>query len=339
MDFLNDRVGWLTEARGFVCLTTDGGHSWKGLGEYSDANLHDPHFLDADHGYAIRSDNALMATQDGGVTWRQIYPGLWPSSYHGFKACFFNSEDGVAVGTLTDPRAVLTTEDGGFSWRKTGSVPGGDNITDFSFSDPQHGWVIIDTYSDMNTADHVFRRIIYRTSDGGLSWQEVAQPTGNKNEYAGVSSINDNTGYFFNGWGHLWVTHDGGRTKEVVDDTDSHSHSFQFISATEGWKIQDQMLYATADAGHTWHRIHLDFAVDDYDLVTTRSAWVIVGHKQLFSTTDGGESWTAYDLGSVNPNGIAFADAKHGWLVDDHVTRYHTGDGGQTWTQVNPFEH
>jgi photosystem II stability/assembly factor-like uncharacterized protein len=77
LDFLNCRVGWLTNARGFVCLTTDGGYTWKTLGQYSDlsdSGLQHPDFLDVEHGFAISSD-ILMATSDGGVTWRQVNVG------------------------------------------------------------------------------------------------------------------------------------------------------------------------------------------------------------------------------------------------------------------------
>lgn len=338
LDFVNDRMGLLTEDRGPAFITTDGGRSWKGLN--TDHAFSCPDLLDAAHGFVIRR-NILFGTRNGGVTWRQVYPALWPtpeSVSPGLKACFWNAQCGVAMVH----GAVLTTEDGGVTWRKTGPAPGSGDVIDFSFPDARHGWVITEGFS--GDENNPIERTIYQTSDGGLTWRTLRKTSDSKNLYADISFVNDETGFVASGWGHLWVTHDGGRTLQVVSVADSNASRFQFVSAVEGWKMQDHGLYATTDGGHAWRRIALDSPVADFDLVTASAAWAITAssypggyHPQLLSTTDGGENWTVFDLGSVNPAGIAFADAKHGWMVDDQGNRYHTTDGGETWTEIDPY--
>ncbi len=106
ISFVNNQVGFFSEARGFVLETTDGGCAWKTLGDYRDTPLKDLHFFDSKHGYAIYRNNLLM-TQDGGTTWKQIYPGLWPTLFD--LTHFFNSDDGVSAGSLVEPRAILGT--------------------------------------------------------------------------------------------------------------------------------------------------------------------------------------------------------------------------------------
>ncbi|HVJ49080.1 WD40/YVTN/BNR-like repeat-containing protein [Desulfitobacterium sp.] len=336
LDFLNAKVGWLAETRGFTYITMDGGHTWKGLGDYRDAPLRELHFLDSKRGYAVYR-NALLTTQDGGSTWKQIYPGVWPSLFTLTR--FFNSYDGVSAGTLVEPGAILRTTDGGHMWLHIGSVPGGGRIIDLSFPDQQHGWVITESFSGTD-----IQRTIYRTTDGGLTWQTVNRSKEQKNLYAWLSFVDDNTGFVGSGWGHLFVTHDGGRTLQVVDDKDSDSANFQFINSNVGWKTMDHHFYATTDAGQTWRMVPLDYLAVGFDMVSGDTVWAIAKRTLdsppvLLSTSNGGQAWTLHDLENINPAGVVFADAEHGWLVDDHENYYHTGDGGQTWTQVDLLAH
>lgn len=215
-----------------------------------------------------------------------------------------------------------------------------DSIGSETFVDPAHGWVVAG-HTILATNDG---GTIYRTTDGGLTWQTVNRSKEQKNLYAWLSFVDDNTGFVGSGWGHLFVTHDGGRTLQVVDDKDSDSANFQFINSNVGWKTMDHHFYATTDAGQTWRMVPLDYLAVGFDMVSGDTVWAIAKRTLdsppvLLSTSNGGQAWTLHDLENINPAGVVFADAEHGWLVDDHENYYHTGDGGQTWTQVDLLAH
>lgn len=82
LDFWNASVGWLSEERGPIYITTDGGKTWHPLLSLPPLrNMSDVHFLDSKHGYAIYR-NVLFATEDGGTTWRQVYPSRMAHHVH-----------------------------------------------------------------------------------------------------------------------------------------------------------------------------------------------------------------------------------------------------------------
>lgn len=60
--------------------TTNGGKTWQPVLSHPPLrDMSDVHFLDSKHGYAIYR-NVLFATEDGGTTWRQVYP--WRMAHH-----------------------------------------------------------------------------------------------------------------------------------------------------------------------------------------------------------------------------------------------------------------
>ena len=65
-------------------------------------------------------------------------------------------------------------------------------------------------------------------------------------------------------------------------------------------------------------------AVDD------QHAWILQ-NRWLHRTTDGGQTWQAFDLASYGAKDVDFVDRDHGWLVFDSQVLT-TVDGGLTWT-------
>ena len=330
LNFLNAKVGWLSESRGLTYLTTNGGYTWKALGGYRDDPMGDLHFLNQKFWYAIYH-NTLLITHDGGSNWQQLYPGPWPTLFT--ETRFFNSRDGVSVGTLLDPGAILMTTDGGHKWIQTGDVSG--DVIAFSFSDARHGWVITDTSNGAG-----LQRTIYRTSDGGFTWQKVIRTSEEKNLYASISFVNDLTGFVQSGWGHLFVTHNGGKTLQMVNGQDSDASNIQFITPVFGGEIMNRHLYSTIDGGKKWRILLSNYLTEEFDMVSKSEIAVIAtkgaGMRSILMTTsNGGQTWTRYDFSKINPVGVVFSDSEQGWLVDDQNNYYYTTDGGSTWTQAN----
>jgi photosystem II stability/assembly factor-like uncharacterized protein len=84
---------------------------------------------------------------------------------------------------------------------------------------------------------------------------------------------------------------------------------------------------------------------DDISFVDALTGWYGNGEGKLYSTTDGGESWTkVWEQPGTFIRALGFADAKTGYLgnvgtdyypgVTDTNPLYKTTDGGVTWTAV-----
>ncbi len=65
----------------------------------------------------------------------------------------------------------------------------------------------------------------------------------------------------------------------------------------------------------------------------TRQVWVLMADGRLFSSSDGGQSWSQLQVPET-PRTFSFQDEKSGEIVARSGERYVTGDGGQTWKKA-----
>lgn len=123
------------------------------------------------------------------------------------------------------------------------------------------------------------------------------------------------------------------------------------LDANVGWGLNGPVVLRTADGGATWYDVTpkasgapilgSDFADADHGIVATA-----LGESSpltLYSTTDGGKSWsksaTGNGTGGVE---VQSTDATHGWVLvhegmamgSEAVALLHTKDGGASWTTV-----
>ncbi|HVB11305.1 MAG TPA: YCF48-related protein, partial [Bacillota bacterium] len=120
--------------------------------------------LDATTAWAVAAGTggyALLATTDGGKTWRPLYQAAKAATL-GRLWGFVDSGHGWALGSATDPTAMLKTADGGATWTPAGRVPVTQPLA-AGFSDLLHGWV-----ADLQGA--------YVTADGGATWTKITVP-------------------------------------------------------------------------------------------------------------------------------------------------------------------
>ena len=160
--FVDRLHGWAAGESGLIIVTSDGGWSWFRQTAPTGGDLAAVEFADTLHGWAVGEDG-IIATADGGLTWQsQTSPTVGLTALS-----FVDAAHGWAAGGGT----VVATTDGGATWNVSGLAPSGTvDLDSISFVDELHGWVAGSHVPDAQSFD---TGCIYRTSDGGQTWQLV----------------------------------------------------------------------------------------------------------------------------------------------------------------------
>jgi photosystem II stability/assembly factor-like uncharacterized protein len=305
--------------------------------------LEDVHMMTASTGWAISwrvngpDRFELVRTVDGGCHWKIVTP-----ANHGslFASHYAYISESAAWVELVDGKKITyaRTTDGGANWQfalSSGSdflaSPGGSSVT---FLTPERGWLLSEIFQGTKRTGIA----LYRTTNGGLSWQKLIQntlpstPGGSLPStafYTGLTFLNQSTG---------WITADAGGAPDIL-------------------------LYLTFDGGKSWEKQHLPLPQG----ISSLDGGTIVEPPQFFSdrdgmlpvlfwapsglcvyvTHDGGESWqsTAFLYTFENPGFDVslpapvprFASMNFGWFWQGAQFRAShtlvvTHDGGQHWT-------
>jgi len=320
-------ASWQPRSGGFIDTLYDvdcaGGAVWA-LGARWDADS--PFLLDflvsLQEAWGWRPQMGVLLHAPDGVTWREepLPDGLSLSAI-----AFGDQARGWAIGS-TDVWSldldeggdtVFATNDGGGSWASQ------LNLADRTFShicavDAGRAWAATPTS-------------VFRTTDGGLTWQESALPSaGEVDDLVFADAL------------HGWATgRDTGGVNNVVFATVDggvtwQAHAFpqaeepkaldaaSFVDADHGWVLtgyyeEDQSLLRTADGGVTWSAVTVPPGwLNDVAFVSPDVGWAV--GDGVFVTTDSGDTWA--DVGTGRTSGIddtllavAAADATHAWAV------------------------
>jgi len=201
-------------------------------------------------------------------------------------------------------------------------VMSGPYTASYDFISPQVGWAIVVDYAvlgscrspDLAECPSSSTFWIFNTTDGAKHWLR---------QYTGTGQGSEGFLHFFDAQHGLaelgasaYRTVDGGASWRLIKGP-----------ANGDYNPAPQLTFASPNLG--WA-----FA---YDFVNDSAS----GRERLFSTTDGGATWTLLP-GDV-PSGAdfaqrpAFRESGEGWLGGSFVSgpiAYHTSDGGASWRAV-----
>ncbi len=212
--FINNSIGWLCGANGFIFKTTNGGVDWILQAEYPNRYLRHIYFLDENKGWACGATNnfndELLYTTNGGATWLEKDLGTTDD----FSCIYFINEN---LGWLSSNAHLYKTTDGGSNWQVVSSA----NFTSTKsiyFVDENTGWA-----SGNN---------VYSTTDGGSNW--VSQTSTLGAPFETVRFFNAQKGWY-GGFGGIFGTVDGGNNWSK--QFDSHIYDLTFIDENYGWAV------------------------------------------------------------------------------------------------------
>ncbi len=217
-------------------------------------------------------------------------------------------------GAAANLQEFSRTIDGGATWT-AGLVSTGTNLAFSCISA-----IDADTaYAMMYDADAGAGGGIFKTTDGGANWAQIA------------------VGLIFDGNSFPNVVH--------------------FFDAQNGFAMGDPNggyfeIYTTNDFGASWNRVPSGSIpaplageygiVNDFDVVG-QTIWFGTNKGRVFKSDDGGLNWTAASVpasASRTISAIGFRDANTGICISTPTsgtaTAYTSTDGGATWTLLSP---
>ena len=333
--------GWIFQQSGTTC------------------NLNSVDFVDDLTGFAVGDRATVLATGDGGATWKSIGPVSFATpdfvsantwAIHWQSVQFLDEKIGWIAGTLVftyepdDGSAsetreigiVCKTEDAGQSWRLL--YPVCDNATDcapdsFPLKKISEIFVLNERVA---WAVGDYGRYI-ATADGGATWKHGA---------VGISAIPEiivsNTCTFWSSQNHGWIA---GRAYDMNDP----SQAFGYIVRTEDgggtWEREDDLSNTVTPPLHDLEFVMAPTASSEE--IARLAGWAVGESGCILNRLE--DVWKPqyfpwpFSLPLPVFRAAGFVDGNHGWLAGYHgkilsagqddtvITIFHTTDGGKRW--------
>lgn len=287
------------------------------------------------------------ATTNGARTWHPVSPdgpcrlGPEPPSGPSLTNAWTSTSGPVGPRERTEV-TVCHTDDGGQQWTQVSRFRSIGTPTSLQFVDRGHGWLTTTAANGMHSPSDVH---LFRTTDGGSHWREVAaSATGllGGHSFGGLPTtcasevrfVDASTGWYAGG-----CPQGGG------------------ILTRGGWADD---VAVTHDGGRHWHRVALPHPRVEarragcrinlacwFSVVAVRHQLVELfagggaasGPNVLYRSTDGGATWAVEPLPLASTE-VATFDGRHLLEVSDESRRVSASDdAGRTWRRLANLPH
>jgi photosystem II stability/assembly factor-like uncharacterized protein len=325
--FIDTLEGWAFGLYGYVLHTTDAGNTWTIQYQFPDSLwIMDGIFKDSLNGwvagYTGPAEGKIYKTTDGGDTWNLLSPGT-NANFYGID--FYDLNLGWAV--TSGVGIVTRTTDGGATWSP--QVVYDHSLLEVKFIDALNGWVA--------GGDNDGNSGIFYSSDGGLTWNQQYNPT--HNELWSVFTSDQQNVWAVGEYGTILHTSDAGNTwKYQAEGSGNILFGIDAPDTLNVWTTGDwgRVVLHSNDGGFTW--VHQDVGdgygyLYDVSFADELHGAVVGGSGLIYTTTNGGQTWTLRDAGNFSWYGVEFTDSLTGWVVSvSSGVIKNTSDGGNTWT-------
>ena len=234
--------------------------------------------------WAGTEPGAIFRSTDGGETF-ELVRGLWDHPHRtewneGFGGQAFHTilphpDDAASVVAAISTGGVYRTADGGTSWEASNAGVKAEFMPGERFF-PEFGQCVHKVARDPVDADRLFLQNhggVYRSEDGGASWQDIAP---------GLPSE----------FGFAMVTH----PREPAT-----AYTFPIADAGSRWPVDGRArVWRTSDAGDSWSELGAGGLPDDYYAAVMRDAMCADTHDPagLYLGGRNGAVWGSPDEGA-----------------------------------------
>ena len=294
--FVTADKGWAAGANGTIIHTRDGGTTWNaqvgGDPQSADGDVTHLHFLDEQHGWAIK-DGRVLRTVDG-ESWEDL--GVGPQYMGGLTMT--SPTDGVATGWVgmgTVPTTLFKTRDGGKTWKpgplcQIKAMVGGLNrsfyctVIRIQFVTASVGYLVARHQCDGTGCSPP--PILGKTEDGGDSWNFFVGP--GDADVVGATDLfftDENTGIVRTTDGKLSRTTDGGLTWKGLLASVAGSSRLIFADPEVGWALEfHEKMSFTIDGGNRWNSRSFSFPAtpEAWSFPRRDRAYVVGAHGMVF---------------------------------------------------------
>ncbi len=218
--------------KNYIIKTIDGGKNWsyKRLDIKQYAGLREINMLDDKHGVTYDYRN-MVVTHDGFETYRVVPPPMYGNYRH--AKMFSPSEIYVVFWDILKPHGdtnhiIFRTKDEGETWEKVGVIVHPYFWSkSMKFIDNEFGYIVGGKQEAIGMLES---NVIYRTKDGGNSWQKVLDTIVPWNAWGiqGIDILDRKTAIATSQFGVVYWTHDGGDSWQL----DSNSMILEHLPAT-----------------------------------------------------------------------------------------------------------
>lgn len=281
MYFEDSLKGWIGGDSGLILKTTNGGQNWTQQPTGLNTTVYSIFFTDASTGYALawELDNTppnfygtrYLYTTNGGTVWNNY---LFPDSNYFANTVYYRDQQNGYLGG-TQGKIYFTT-DAGQVWNLSSIDSGlvfGFPVEEIKFFNANSGYAVGGAFD--------IAGIIWRTSNGGRSWQT---------RIVGPEPVND---------------------IHIIDENNA-------IGAGGDFEYGSSKV-VTSNSGFDWN--YEEFGVfgiaNSIAFRNPQEGWISLGIIDSFLvTTDSGSSWR---MSAVPQQGriykIVFSDQRNGWAI------------------------
>ena len=300
--FVDSEYGWAVGNHGTIWHTENSGEIWRAQASGVSCQLRAVHFVNRSIGWAAGGESipltsmtkgVLLATTDGGATWRQVGGLLLPWLN---EILFADEKSGLAFGQASSlyPSGIWTTNDGGRTWSPLSGVKGTHwRQGDVAAGNGQFSGTLFGTNG----------RVAQLAQNRLFSVREPARDWASSSFALSVSPR-----VFFAALPVPSITLDGGKTWQSVpgllDPTGQPRMRFHQVVRWEGqcWAVgaPGNRILHSSDLGATWQAVVAPSALPLHRLcfASAQQGWAVGARGTIVSTKDGGQSWQRQRAGN-----------------------------------------
>jgi photosystem II stability/assembly factor-like uncharacterized protein len=365
--FLDNNIGYISNAEGILFKTYNGGASMIPMNTNTGTQINDINFQNQLIGYVSCMSNDLnhfgyiLKTTTGGLTWETIMSINNPF----FSLYFVNSQTGFAGGNYV----FYKTTNGGNNWinctiganlvyesmdfinDSIGFVAAsGNNITNiFKTTNQGMTWVSKYTGSVLNDIRKIrflnsttgiaiaLQGNILRSTDSGESWYFVLNDE--VNQYLSLSVSNGNIATVSGRNGKLLLsTNSGLNWSSINTGTTTYISTSKFFNSNTGFIAGSEGYFSrTTNGGTNWftNSTLINTKIYSSSHIGNDVLYAVSDSGKVLKTLNGGRNWTISNTGTSNSLTTAsIVSRDFGVVAGIGGYIYKTNNGGTNWNRL-----